>query len=47
MKFHIDFAAFASTLPVMLLGMIGGIVVMGMIWGVLWALYHYGAKVQK
>lgn len=42
MQFKIDFGAMVETLPVMLYGMIGGMLVMAIICGVLMALYAVG-----
>lgn len=47
MSFHIDFPAFLSTLPVMLYGMIGGMVVMGIICLALMAMYAIGRRKGK
>lgn len=44
MNFHIDFQAFLSTLPVMLYGMIGGMLVMGVICLALMAMYAVGKR---
>lgn len=47
MIFQIDFAAMVSTLPVMLWGMIGGMVVMGAICLVIVGLYRIGKGKRK
>lgn len=47
MRFHIDFGAFVSTLPVMLYGMIGGLFVMAVICLLLVGLYKVGSLSGK
>jgi hypothetical protein len=44
MKFTIDFAAMAKTLPVMLYGMLGGLAVMLVICLILMGMYRLGKK---
>ncbi len=43
-QLRIDFNAMVSTLPVMLYGMLGGILVMAVICGVLMLLYRIGKR---
>lgn len=47
MQFHIDVPAMVSTLPVMLYGMIGGMLVMGIICLALMGLYAIGKRSKK
>lgn len=47
MNFHIDFPAMVRTLPVMLTGMVGGMLVMGIICVILMGLYAVGKRTKK
>lgn len=47
MRFAIDFAAMVETLPVMLYGMLGGILVMFVIYAIIMLLYRFGKRSGK
>lgn len=47
MNFHINWNGFVSTLPVMLNGMLGGMLVMLLICAVLMGLYWIGRRKKK
>ena len=47
MSLHFDFQAFVSTLPVMLWGMLGGLVVLCFICLILMILYRLGSMKKK
>lgn len=46
MNFHFDVNAMVSTLPIMLYGMLGGLIVMLVIAGLLTGLYRFGKRNQ-
>ncbi len=47
MRFHLNFEGFLSTLPVMLYGMLGGLVVMLILCGILMGLYQAGKTLKR